>query len=368
MQKINRDVRIDTLRGIMLVIMAIDHASLFSLPVYEGLGFISAAQGFIFLSGIVVGLVYGKYTELGSREELRKKARSRAKVIYLSHLLIYLFILFSSVLSSSPPIIWKQLVPLISNDPLKALILGTALLDQPRLLDILPMYVLFVLVSPTVLFYFNSSKEKYVLLGSLFLWGIAQLGIRKLICSTLGKYVPIDLGTFDIFGWQVIYICGLYVGYTQFYSQKGKVKINGLLFAFSLIAIIGMFLVKHELISVINIGKINLDSLTDKEKMRPLRLFNFFVFCYAIAALSIKFKNFLKINPIAYLGRHSLQVFSFHVLFIFFIIPYYSNATLINKIYIVTSAVLSLYIPAWCHVRYTSFLGGMKERAAASSS
>jgi hypothetical protein len=361
----NRDVRIDTLRGMMLVVMAIDHVSLFSLPVYEGLGFISAAQGFIFLSGIVVGLVYGKYAELGSREELRKKARSRAKIIYLSHLLIYLFILFSSVLSSSPPIIWKQLVPLISDDPLKALILGAALLDQPRFLDILPMYVLFVLISPTVLLYFKSHKEKYVLLGSLFIWGAAQLGVRKFIYTSLGKYITIDLGYFDIFAWQIVYICGLYVGYTQFYNQKGKVKINWLLFALSLVAIIGMFLVKHELISIVNIGKINLDSLTDKEKMRPLRLFNFFVFCYAIAVLSIKFKNFLKISPIAYLGRHSLQVFSFHVLFLFFIVPYYSIATLITKIFIVTSAVLSLYIPAWGHVRYKLFLGGMKERAAA---
>jgi len=360
----NRDIRIDTLRGMMLVVMAIDHASLFSLPVYEGLGFFSAAQGFIFLSGIVVGLVYGKYAESGFREELWKKAKSRARKIYLSHLLIYLFILSLSVLSSSHAMRWKQLVPLISDDPVKALVLGTALLYQPRLLDILPMYFLFVLVSPAVLFYFKSSKEKYVLLGSLFIWGAAQLGVRKFLYSSLGKYIPIDLGYFDIFAWQIVYICGLYVGYTQYYNQKGKVKINGLLFVLSLVAIIGMFLVKHEYISIVDIGKINLDSLTDNEKMRPLRLFNFFVFCYAIAALSIKYKNFLKIKSIAYLGRHSLQVFSFHVLFVFFIIPHYSNAASINKFLIVIGAVLFLYIPAWCHVRYKLFLGGMKERAA----
>ncbi len=361
----NRDVRIDTLRGMMLIIMAINHVSLFSLPVYEGLGFFSAAQGFIFLSGIVVGLVYGKYAESGSREELWKKARSRARIIYLSHLLIYLFILLSSVLSSSHAMSWKQLVPLISDDPVKALVLGTALLYQPRLLDILPMYFLFVLVSPAVLFYFKSYREKYVLLGSLFIWVAAQLGVRKFIYSSLGKYIPIDLGYFDIFAWQIVYICGLYVGYTQFYNQKEKVKFNGLLFVLSLVAIIGMFLVKHEFISIVDIGKIKLDSLTDNEKLRPLRLFNFIVFCYAIAALSIKYKNFLKIKSIAYLGKHSLQVFSFHVLFVFFFVPHYSSAASINKFLIVTIAVLSLYIPAWCHVRYKLFLGGRKERAAA---
>jgi len=356
----NRDVRIDTLRGMMLVVMTINHVSLFSLPVYEALGFFSAAQGFIFLSGIVVGLVYGKYTESGSREELRKKARSRAKIIYLSHLFLYLFILLSSVLSSSHAMRWKQLVPMISDDPVKALVLGTALLYQPRFLDILPMYFLFILVSPAVLFYFKSSKEKYVLFGSLFIWGAAQFGIRKFFYSSLVKYIPIDLGYFDIFAWQLVYICGLYVGYTQFYNQKGKLKFNGLLFVLSLVAIIGMFLVKHEFISIVDIGKINLDSLTDNEKMRPLRLFNFFVFCYAIAALSIKYKNFLKIKSIAYLGRHSLQVFSFHVLFVFFIVPHYSNAASIHKLLMVTSAVLFLYIPAWCHVHYKLFLGGMK--------
>jgi hypothetical protein len=57
-----RDVRIDALRGLMLAVMTMDHfPSLFLDYTYGSLGYVTMAEGFIFLSGLVAGRVYTRY-------------------------------------------------------------------------------------------------------------------------------------------------------------------------------------------------------------------------------------------------------------------------------------------------------------------
>ena len=58
---LQRDCRIDALRGICLIVMTCNH-----LPnplhaiTYQPLGFVSAAEVFVFLSGMVSAWVYGR--------------------------------------------------------------------------------------------------------------------------------------------------------------------------------------------------------------------------------------------------------------------------------------------------------------------
>ena len=84
-----RIVYLDVLRGLMLVIMTFDHLD---GPIknitFQPLGFVSAASGFIYLSGYVYGLVYTrKYLESDFKTIIGKSFR-RARVIYSYHLLI----------------------------------------------------------------------------------------------------------------------------------------------------------------------------------------------------------------------------------------------------------------------------------------
>ena len=58
----HREMALDSWRGLMLVVMAVVHLG--GRPagmVGEVLGFASAAEGFVFLSGVMCGLVYGRY-------------------------------------------------------------------------------------------------------------------------------------------------------------------------------------------------------------------------------------------------------------------------------------------------------------------
>ena len=67
-----RDLRIDLLRGISLIVIFIDHLSdtalslggtHFYFPTLRNFGFCSAAEFFVFFSGYVFGIVYIKNLE-----------------------------------------------------------------------------------------------------------------------------------------------------------------------------------------------------------------------------------------------------------------------------------------------------------------
>ena len=57
--KVERQIELDWLRGLMLVLMTITHLpTWFSSHVGQPFGFVSAAEGFVFLSAYLVGTVY----------------------------------------------------------------------------------------------------------------------------------------------------------------------------------------------------------------------------------------------------------------------------------------------------------------------
>src|SRR5512135_878177 len=86
-----RDERLDTFRGYMLVAITLNHLDT-ELRVFSDyvFGFVSTAEGFVFLSGLVAGLVYTRRAERCTAEELQRHARRRAGQIYGAHAASYL--------------------------------------------------------------------------------------------------------------------------------------------------------------------------------------------------------------------------------------------------------------------------------------
>src|SRR5215831_9775635 len=87
---IPRDHLLDALRGLCLVIMTIDHLSQHSLRrfTYESFGFVNAAVGFIFLSGLVAGKVFGSVQITQGSCAVRKRAWHRARAIYFAEVFL----------------------------------------------------------------------------------------------------------------------------------------------------------------------------------------------------------------------------------------------------------------------------------------
>ena len=67
---------------------------------------------------------------------------------------------------------------------------ATALVFQPPLMDILPMYVLFSLLTPCVFWAANEWGWKKVLFGSVGLWVVSQFRVREMFMASFeGRFL-----------------------------------------------------------------------------------------------------------------------------------------------------------------------------------
>lgn len=80
-----RENALDALRGLFLVVMAFNHdGGPLSRFTHEPIGFVSAAEGFLFLSGLATGWTYAAPAGLSSSSPARRAFRKAGR-IYLHH-------------------------------------------------------------------------------------------------------------------------------------------------------------------------------------------------------------------------------------------------------------------------------------------
>ena len=141
--------------------MTIDHFDWRPLSQFteNALGFVSVAEGFVIVSGGFFALVYSRYAN--EWRSLMTKSLKRALLIYGYNLAIAVCVLTLIVLKPSPWGNWVKHLGRSYSDPtyFKYVLL---LLYQPTWIDILPMYVFFVLLSPLILIGFNKGLSGVV--------------------------------------------------------------------------------------------------------------------------------------------------------------------------------------------------------------
>ena len=149
-----RDLRLDFFRGLALIFIFIDHISENVLSYFtpQAVQFYDAAEIFIFISGYTAALVYGR--TLASQGPLYATARifSRAWQLYVAH--IFLFMMFIAEVSytvttfNNPMYNDEMRVGDFLEEPHVAIIKALLLEFQPTFLDILPLYILLLVIFP----------------------------------------------------------------------------------------------------------------------------------------------------------------------------------------------------------------------------
>jgi hypothetical protein len=167
---------------------------------WQGLGFFSAAECFVFLSGLVAGRVYGRIAVTRGFAALRQCVLKRTVILYFANAgLITLMVLaaqggFVTLGRGFLPdwSLWTRSIFLIAS-PVNA--------------DILRMYFIFVLLLPAVLWALMNDRLRYVVAISGGLWLAAALGYGM-------TALPAGTGYFDIASWQLLFVAGVYFGFT----------------------------------------------------------------------------------------------------------------------------------------------------------
>jgi len=226
----SRQPQIDAVRGLMLVLMCATHLpTRFAEWLGQPFGFVSAAEGFVFLSAYLVGVVYGGRAIRFGPSEMRKALWRRAGVVYRSHvaMLAFLFTVIAWIGIRSERLAITNLVSFYIEQPWTALWTSLLLIYTPPLLDILPMYVLFMAISPLILPLAMRPRGRIlVIASSAALWLGAQLGVNDVVYALVAKSihhgVPLHQnGAFDLMAWQFIWMLGLCLGARRALATAG---------------------------------------------------------------------------------------------------------------------------------------------------
>jgi hypothetical protein len=331
-----RRLEIDAVRGLMLVWMVLTHLPTF-LPTYtnQPFGFVSASEGFIFLSALFTGRIYFRLAEHDGYPAMRRKILLRTLRLYGYHALLLAFAFLVAVpiaARGNRPQLHNLLDYYFAVGPKQAIPDAFLLIYRPPLLDILPMYILFLLLTPVVLTISRRFGWSSILAGSATIWFLAHLGIRQaeqaFVNHILRVPIPLnEMGSFDVWAWQFLWILGVWFGVRWAQGNLPVQKWAGRLLVPAILVFAVLLPFRYAVGRGIELGAF--EPLFDKWHFGVVRLINF----AAVAVLLIRFQSILKplaIRPLVLLGQASLQVFCVHLLFTFAGLTLLGNATMLS--------------------------------------
>ncbi len=365
-----RIVLIDALRGVCFVLMTVDHlpwspVSRFSNPNYGLFGFFTALLGFIFLSGVVGGLVYEQHRVRHGLRAMTGRVARRARSLYVTQ--IFLFVILLVAVTAHLPGVSRWHLGLLESDPWKGVLYGTSMLYEPGYLGILPMYCLFLLLTPALIWQFSRGHTWHVLCASAALWVVSGLVIR-LPNDPYG----VDFGAFNPIGYQFVFIAGLALGAGRIRIDQIPRVVQRWLFAAALVIVAGFFVLRlgYALHGPLIPG---IDSLANAAQLGPLRLVNFAAFSLLIywAALRVRWQSVdaAPFRWFAFVGRHSLPVFAWSIL-----VAYAASAAFPEdpgravRIAVLVLAAVSLTVPAQLRSTYLGLRSGRRPLLAPPAS
>jgi hypothetical protein len=203
--RLNRDLRIDFFRGIALWCIFIDHLMIGNLRLItlKQYGFCDAAEIFMLLSGILAGLTYERCWIRDGLLGARLKMLRRVFAIYRTHVITYLLFLVEVgiLIGLLKPHGFLEFLYLdrLSDHPVRSIVSAVLLRDQPRFFDILPLYVLFLLLLAVILPLIR--RPRLLLACSVALYAATRIFHLEL-SGTEGWYL-------NPLAWQVIFMIGV---------------------------------------------------------------------------------------------------------------------------------------------------------------
>lgn len=325
---------IDALRGLMLVLMMLTHLpTRLTNPLGQPFGYVSAAEGFVLLSGYMAGLVYGRLAFQQGIPATRRAFWRRALLVYGAHAatLLFLFTVIALIgLKVDEPAV-RNLMSYYLQQPIQALLGGLLLIYQPPLLDILPMYVVFMLASPWAFVLGMRHGWHWVLAGSVTLWVLAQLGLAEwlydIAASVARLPVPYaETGAFNSFAWQLLWVLGLWLGASRHEDEPPSLKFPPAIVGLAIVVALVGFTWRHWLGQAPFGADVRLNMLFDKWQLGPLRLLNL----AALLVVTLRFGPRLahalpRLRPLETMGSASLVVFCAHLVIVLMVLSLFGG-------------------------------------------
>ncbi|WP_244814040.1 OpgC domain-containing protein [Caballeronia sp. Lep1P3] len=203
-----RSLEVDFFRGIVLLVIAVDHisGSVLSHFTLHEYAFCDSAEVFVFLGGYASAAAYTALATRRSNSAARRRFFRRSWEIYRAYLLTAFLMLIGGallmLLKIDSPMLAYTAWPALLARPF-GLVFDVALLrQQPYLSSVLPMYALFALAVPAVV-PLAARRPIVAMFGSLLVW---------LAATPLANALPASYAqawSFNPLAWQLMFMTGV---------------------------------------------------------------------------------------------------------------------------------------------------------------
>lgn len=371
---------IDGMRGYFLVFMLINHlifvGGYWMMEVnHRQFAFVEDAQGFVFLSGLLIGMIYARKMAKYGYDAGRQLILGRAFELYRYAIGMVIAVLAVQMVLPDAYKLWYNWLGYTNFDqPLRLAAIATFFF-QPTFMDILPQYIVYMLFAPMLIWLCLQGKWAYVVAGSMLVWMAAQLGLQRFFTEPMNALLmgSDEQGirvSFNMMGWQIIFFSALVLGvltsenkieWTRIFSPEKtllpKLALGICLFFMPLRITTAWGLVPPAVLEKFATMEIRAD-------FGPVYLLNFAAVAIGITWLVIagpKHRNPLvqriangviwvfSLKFLQLLGRHSLQVYVWHVAIVYAV--YYLDGrtpelSQLTKTVIAVVAIALLALPA----------------------
>ncbi|MCU1301025.1 MAG: OpgC protein [Candidatus Sulfotelmatobacter sp.] len=346
---------LDALRGLMLVWITCTHLpTVLSTYVNQPFGFFAATEGFIFLSALFTGRIYFRIAERDGSGAMWRKLWTRAGKLYCYQLLLlaFAFVIEAPIAAhGNTPAVHNLLDFYFTASHTRAFIDAALMLYRPPLLDILPIYIILLALTPLALMLGERFGWKYAIAGGFTLWLLAQFGFRSFVyhvqSRAFGLRIPLnEMGAFDLWAWQLWWLVGLWLGVRWAKDDFRLDWVKRMTIPAAIAAIFFLILRYAQMTGVLTFGKSGL--LLDKWDFGVGRMIDF----TAVGVLAIRSRSalsFFAIRPLVMLGQASLPVFCVHLLCVFFALTIMGNDPIIRDwkaIVVILTSLTALLLTA----------------------
>jgi len=349
---------LDSIRGLLLVVMTLNHLfwisggnSIVQIFTLQPFGQFGAAEGFILVSGFLAGAIYSR--EKLTNTQVREKAWGRTLTIYRYHIVCIVIVfawfgLCNLYLPWAAQAIQPNLTSLVEA-PWTSSLLSALLVNKPNYLEILPLYIMYMFLLPGLVAAYRRGWMIWVMLTSTFIWSISGYISDNILLALFTPIAPdlsVQTGYFDPFAWQFLFVVASAFGYAanQDYFRWYSTSLT------AVVAVVATALLfaHHGAFVQWGLHQGVLYSLADKPELGWLRVLNIALWAYLIAVVIRMRPNWLVFKPLSYIGRHSLQVFAWHTVMIYIMAPMLMSQRFEPYYeWLVLLCAASIWIPAW---------------------
>ena len=315
-----RDLRLDLFRGLALIIIFIDHIpenilSYFTLQAFQ---FYDAAEVFIFVSGYTAALVYGRTLALQGAIFATAQILRRAWQLYVAH--IFLFVIFIAEVSytvttfNNPMYNDEMRVADFLEEPHVAIVKALLLQFQPTFLDILPLYILLLVIFPVLLLGLRL-QPLLVLIPSFSLYVVVQA-----VGLSVPAYPEGHVWYFNPLAWQFLFTAGAALGLRGTTRRHSPLAGAWLLTALVIVGIGFIIRLSWTIHGICDsFPGLFLRELwpVNKNNLAPVRLVSFFSIVIVVGSLVPMEAVFLRspaVKPLILCGQQSLEIFCLGIL------------------------------------------------------